>query len=334
MLGPLMKEKNDCISRYQDFILRNRRSMNESTSRILFFCAFAGPAIALDHFLGYCDVTYQACAGISLALILLSLGQKLLNRYCPLSMITVFWGLIGFMLVLTFMCKAKVGVYITYALVPMVSLFYCEKFIYLISVALNYMMILFSNVMVSDFRFSVRTDVNGPLDWFLTVMSGYTIESIAIGVAGYYLCSRISNYFKEIYNSNLVLDEKERDGVHKSNVAHALTSLYQGVYVFDLKRRTYEVVQSDRFIADLLRGDGLAATMERVVFSLVEKEDTDRVLKFLDLATLSERLEKDGMICTECMGTLHGKCQISFVLVDRDEQGKAASVMFTLRKIS
>ena len=45
-------------------------------------------------------------------------------------------------------------------------------------------------------------------------------------------------------------------------------------------------------------------------------------------------LEKDGMIYTECMGTLHGKCQISFVLVDKDEQGKAASVMFTLRKIS
>lgn len=333
-MGPLMKEKNDCISRYQDFILRNRRSMNESMSRILFFCAFAGPAIALDHLLGYCDVSYQACIGITLSLILLSFGQKILNHYCPLSLFTVFWGLLGFMGVLTFMCLAHVGVYITYALVPMVSLFYCEKFIYLISVALNYLMILISNVLVSDFRFIVRTDVNGPLDWFLSVMSGYTIESIAIGVAGYYLCSRISNNFKEIYNSNLELDEKERDGVHKSNVAHALTSLYQCVYVFDLKRRTYEVVQSDRFIADLLRGDGLAATIERVVFSLVEKEDTDKVMKFLDLATLPERLEKDGMIYTECMGTLHGKCQISFVLVDKDEQGKAASVMFTLRKIS
>jgi hypothetical protein len=47
---------------------------------------------------------------MSLALVLLSLGQKILNRYFPLSLWTVFWGLVGFMVVLTFMCNANVGV--------------------------------------------------------------------------------------------------------------------------------------------------------------------------------------------------------------------------------
>lgn len=322
-------------NRYREFVLKNRRSMNESMARILFFCAFAGPAIAVDRFLGYCNVSYTSCILMSLALVLLSLGQKVLNRYFPLSLWTVFWGLVGFMVVLTFMCNANVGVYITYALVPMVSLFYCEKFIYLVSVGMNYVMILVSNAMVSDFRFSLRTDFHEPLDWFIAVMGGYTIESIAIGVAGYYLCKRISNHFRSIYNSNVVLDQKYRDEEHKDRVTRAITSLYQCVYVVDLKKNTYEVVQRDNFVSDVVRDeDDLATNIERGVFALVENEDKRQMLEFLDLKTLPARLEKESMVYRECMGKLHGRVQLSFILVEKDEEGKPSSVVFTLRKVA
>ena len=323
------------IGQYKDFVLKNRRSMNESMARILFFCAFAGPAIAIDRFLGYCDVSYTSCILMSLALVLLSLGQKILNRYFPLSLWTVFWGLVGFMVVLTFMCNANVGVYITYALVPMVSLFYCEKFIYLVSVAMNYVMILVSNAMVSDIRFSLRTDFHEPLDWFIAVMGGYTIESIAIGVAGYYLCKRISNNFRSIYNSNIVLDQKYRDEEHKDRVTRAITSLYQCVYVINLKNMSYEVVQRDRFVSDVIHDeDNLAANIERGVFALVENVDKHQMLEFLNLNTLAARLEKESLIYRECQGKLHGRCQLSFILVERDEEGKPASVVFTLRQVA
>lgn len=309
--------------------------MNESMAKILFFCAFAGPAIALDRFLGYCDVSYSSCVLMSLALIILSFGQKILNRYFPLSLWTVFWGLVGFMGVLTFMCTAKVGVYITYALVPMVSLFYCEKKIYLISVALNYVMILVSNVLVSDFRSLVRSDFHEPLDWFIAVMGGYTIESIAIGMAGYYLCNRISNHFRSIYTSNIVLDQKYRDEEHKDRVTRAITSLYQCVYVVDLKNDTYEVVQRDPFVSDVVRDeDNLATNIERAVFALVEAEDKLQMLEFLDLKTLPARLDQQSLIFAECQGKLHGRVQLSFILVERDEEGRPASVVFTLRQVA
>jgi len=323
------------INRYRDFVLKNRRSMNESMAKILFFCAFAGPAIALDRFLGYCDVSYSSCVLMSLALIILSFGQKILNRYFPLSLWTVFWGLVGFMGVLTFMCTAKVGVYITYALVPMVSLFYCEKKIYLISVALNYVMILVSNVLVSDFRSLVRSDFHEPLDWFIAVMGGYTIESIAIGMAGYYLCNRISNHFRSIYTSNIVLDQKYRDEEHKDRVTRAITSLYQCVYVVDLKNDTYEVVQRDPFVSDVVRDeDNLATNIERAVFALVETKDKLQMLEFLDLKTLPARLDQQSLIFAECQGKLHGRVQLSFILVERDEEGRPASVVFTLRQVA
>jgi len=323
------------INRYRDFVLKNRRSMNESMAKILFFCAFAGPAIALDRFLGYCDVSYSSCVLMSLALIILSFGQKILNRYFPLSLWTVFWGLVGFMGVLTFMCTAKVGVYITYALVPMVSLFYCEKKIYLISVALNYVMILVSNVLVSDFRSLVRSDFHEPLDWFIAVMGGYTIESIAIGMAGYYLCNRISNHFRSIYTSNIVLDQKYRDEEHKDRVTRAITSLYQCVYVVDLKNDTYEVVQRDPFVSDVVHDeDNLATNIERAVFALVETKDKLQMLEFLDLKTLPARLDQQSLIFAECQGKLHGRVQLSFILVERDEEGRPASVVFTLRQVA
>ena len=330
-----MSEQGVEINPYRDFVLKNRRSMNESMSRILLFCAFAGPAIALDRFLGYCDVSYLSCALVSVSLVLLSIGQKLLNRYYPLSIVTVFWGLVGFVGVLTFMCMAKVGVYITYALVPMVSLFYCEKSIYLISVAMNYVMILVSNMLVSDFRSLVRSDFHEPLDWFVAVMGGYTIESIAIGVAGYYLCNRISNHFRRIYTSDIVIGQKYRDEEHKDRVTRAVTSLYQCVYVINLKNMSSEVVQRDRFVSDVVRDeDDLATNIERGVFALVENEDKQQILEFLDLNTLSARLDECSMIYRECRGNLHGWVQLSFILVERDDQGEPLSVVFTIRQIA
>jgi len=321
-------------NRYEEFVLENRRSMNHSMAKVLLFCAFAGPAIAVDRYLGYCDVPYLACFLMSVFLVLLSFGQKILNRYFPLSLFTVFWGLIGFMLVLTFMCSARVGVYITYALVPMVSLFYCEKKIYLISVAMNYVMILVSNAIVCDFRSALRIDLHEPLEWFIGVMGGYTIESIAIGAAGYYLCGRIANYFKGIYNNNVELDKKERDGIRKEKVTRALTMLYRCVYVVDLKKMSYETVQSDRFVTDLICSENIATNVEREVYTLVVKEDVQRVLEFMNLDTLPSRLEKESMIYTECMSRLNGRTQLSFILIEKDEDGKPSSVIFTIRKVA
>jgi hypothetical protein len=217
----------------------------------------------------------------------------------------------------------------------MVSLFYCEKKIYLISVALNYAMILVSNVLVSDFRSLVRSDFHEPLDWFIAVMGGYTIESIAIGMAGYYLCNRISNHFRSIYTSNIVLDQKYRDEEHKDRVTRAITSLYQCVYVVDLKNDTYEVVQRDPFVSDVVRDeDNLATNIERAVFALVETKDKLQMLEFLDLKTLPARLDQQSLIFAECQGKLHGRVQLSFILVERDEEGRPASVVFTLRQVA
>ena len=217
----------------------------------------------------------------------------------------------------------------------MVSLFYCEKKIYLISVAMNYVMILVSNAIVSDFRSLVRSDFHEPLDWFIAMMGGYTIESIAIGVAGYYLCNRISNHFRSIYTSNIVISQKYRDEEHKDRVTRAITRLYQCVYVINLKDFSYEVVQRDPFVSDVVRDeDNLATNIERAVFALVETEDKQQMLEFLDLTTLPSRMEEQSMIYAECQGKLHGRVQLSFILVERDEEGKPASVVFTLRQIA
>ena len=330
-----MSEQRVTNSRYREFVLNNRRSMNESMTKILFFCALVGPVIALDRFFGLSNVPYYACVVISVVMLLLAVGQRHLNRYQPLSVITVFWGLIGLMVVLTFMCTVNVGIYITYALVPMVSLFYCEKFVYLVSVILNYLMILVSNALICNVRYTLHTDLNNPLDWFVAIVTGYTIESIVIGLAGYYLCGHMVKYFKNVYDSNLVLDQKERDEKRMARVASAVMTLYQCVYVIDLKNMTYEVVQRDNFVSDVVRDeDDLMTNIERGVFALVESKDKQMMLEFLNIKTLPARLEKESMIYQECMGKLHGRVQMSFILVEKDEEGNPASVVFTLRKLA
>lgn len=330
-----MQKKLVANSHYRDFILRNRKSMNESMSRVLLICAFTGPAIALARLLGYSDVSYLSCFVMSLVLVLLSVGQRILSKYMPLGLLTVFWGVIGLMFVLTFLCTVNANIYITYALIPIVSLFYCEKSVYLISVALNYVMILVSNALMGELHVPSHTIMQEPLQWFVTVMTGYTIETVVIGAAGYYLCVRISNYFKETYSSNQELDDKLREEERKTRIGRAVTSLYQCVYVVDLKKNTYEVVQRDNFVSDVVRDeDDLETNIERGVFALVENEDKQKILDFLNIKTLPARLEKQSMVYEECMGRLHGRVQLSFILVERDAEGMPSVVVFTLRQLA
>ncbi len=94
-------------------------------------------------------------------------------------------------------------------------------------------------------------------------------------------------------------------------------------------------MQRDRFVSDVVRDeDDLATNIERAVFALVETQDKQQMLEFLNLKTLSSRLEKESMIYRECTGKLHGRVQLSFILVEKDEEGKPSSVVFTLRKIT
>lgn len=307
--------------------------MNASMFKVLLICSLVGPAIAINRFINYSDVeSFKSCIAITVLLASLAGFQKLLSYFFPTSLVTAFFGMFAFAVQLSFMAYVHVRVNITYAMIPIVSLFYCDKVIYVGGCIMNYVALFITNKFLIASYWAAWSQQ--PEDvWFKGAIGGYTIETVFIFVAGYFLCRRITEHFRKMYDDDVRIATTVKSEAHKSQMVQALTGRYLCVYNVHFRDLTCETVFADKAISYLIRDDGLAANIERCVYAFVEDEYVDEALKFMDLKVLPERLKAEKVVDFDCVGRLHGKCQLSFAVFEKDESGNVISAVFTLRKI-
>lgn len=326
--------KNESKENFQEFIAQNRRKMNHYMAYILLFCTFAGPAIALDAYIGLCDVSYLSCTLISIFLLVFAIIQQLLNKRFPDSIVTVFWGLVAFLVQLTFMCMVNVSVKITLFLVPLVSLYYCDKRIYTTSCILGYVMCSISTWLISGYWSSLSVDLNTPASWFVGNMCGYTIEFLAMSVAGYFLCSRIVEHYRRLYDSSVVIEEKKEDESEQHSALCALAGDYTCVIHINLLADKMRIVYSNGMFDVLFKKtDRTNTTFGRVAAVIAEDPCLAQVQQFMDLDTLRTRLNGIDNVSIEFNSRLQGRCRGCFVPLNRDADGNFDTVLFTLKHL-
>ena len=137
------KQKFSNAITFEDFILENRIKTNSSLNIVLWFCVITGPLIALGITAGlFVDITYLTCIMISLAIMTLALVHKFLCKKFPESPVTSIFAFLAMDLVLIGMAKSNVGIYLSYFVVPLVSLLFLDKKMYFYTCAMNFFMML------------------------------------------------------------------------------------------------------------------------------------------------------------------------------------------------
>ncbi len=118
------------------------------------------------------------------------------------------------------------------------------------------------------------------------------------------------------------------------NILSALANSYHTMHLIDIKTNTVVEINSTldvrRFQNPILNAD---QQIKQVLDNVILKSDRERVLGFMDLKTLPERLRGKRFLSTEYVGLFSGWGRATFVPIEFDNQGLATSVILYSRVI-
>lgn len=105
-------------------------------------------------------------------------GNLLILKRNPYSFVPGILALVGTELLLCFMNVSHISIRLTWFLIPLLSLLFCNARVYVGMSVLNYLMMGVSIWLDASHYAEIRTDFTSPLAAFINVFAGCTIEAI------------------------------------------------------------------------------------------------------------------------------------------------------------
>lgn len=107
-------------------------------------------------------------------------------------------------------------------------------------------------------------------------------------------------------------------------VYNALTHLVYSLHIFDLENDTMERLVESDIMKKIIGNEESAQKMSNTIIKATCKEEfLDMMLEFVDLTTVSKRMEGKEYLTTEFLGKYHGWTRMSFVPIEmKDNQVK------------
>ena len=198
---------------YETFLKENQRKTNLMLNKFLRFSILIGPLLMLAIRMGiFHSVTYTSCIIVSLLVLGLSCIHYVLIKKESNTMRAAVIAFLAVDLLLILMNSAHIGIYITWFVVPLISLLFCDYKIYAVAVVLNYLMMTLSVWLVSPYYASLRVDFDNAFQYFAGRMGGFTIETVIMVVAGYGLCRVSTTHYRElIYTIQNIANQKQKE---------------------------------------------------------------------------------------------------------------------------
>lgn len=217
---------NGNISDFDSFLEENRKNINEQFNKVMLWCILAGPFIAVAvRFNIFPGVTYYTAIFTSVFMAALAFVHRLLINKHATSALAGLITLAAIDVLLYVMDSAHLTIYISWFLIPLLALQFCDLKVYTVSVIFNYGFMVFCTWNMAPYFAERRTDVATPLAYFISRLGGLTIEMIVMIAAGVSLCKIMSNHYKTlILQYKNLSEEKERSLKLKDETDRAIAA--------------------------------------------------------------------------------------------------------------
>lgn len=128
---------------------------------------------------------------------------------------------------------------------------------------------------------------------------------------------------------------KEDLAKYNTAVLSALADLYIFMHLIDIQTLEQHTI-SDRMGVDRVRdmSKPLSEQIAYVISKMCAPESQERLYRFMDITDLPQRLQDTNSITLEFQGKSYGWRRARFIVVERDQQGKAKQVIFTVLDIN
>lgn len=307
---------------YESFLKQTRVKVNKMLNKVLLICIVAGPALALGVWAGiFPRFHFETCIWVAIVMTILASVHKFLTEKFPASKVTSYFALISLDFLLVFMANAHINISLTYFIVPLVALLFCDRKIYLQSSVINFVVMLCSVWNVSEFYAELTIMDETRLYWFLNKMGGYTIEMVVLVATGYVVCKYMTVYFSNFYRNREELLAKDAKITEQFAILSSMTEIYQCINLLDFEKKT-----SSFF------GQKEAKSNEELS-EQVMLDQYDEFMRFTDLSTLRERLGAKKIVSAEFISTVQGWFRAQYIVLERNNDGLPTKAVYTIQNI-
>lgn len=179
--------------------------------------------------------------------------------------------------------------------------------------------------------FSVIPFISLLLQIFISGAPFYTI-GLTISVLIIF-CYISTSHFENItvlkHEINNIKQIKETE-----KIIFSVANTYLSMHNFFLKENRYVPYKSMPFIDSFLRDpENAQDDINRVMEGLTTPQYRNKVLDFIKIDTVSERLGPNNEISVEFLGNHSGWCVASWIRVENDSDGKCIQAVFAVRRI-
>ncbi|MCR5022923.1 MAG: GGDEF domain-containing protein [Lachnospiraceae bacterium] len=320
---------------YNEFIHDNRIKVNKYLNRVLWFFVLTGPAIASGIKGGiFWDITYATCINISCLIAVMCVIHLLLFLKYPARTFTCVFALTALDALIVYMAYSHVSIYITWFLVPLLSLLFCDKYIYFYAAGLNYILIGIATWLTAPYETTLRSEYEDHLAYFRDTISGFTIESIIMFVSGYIIGKLILEFFKGMFDQYKFIKEQEKAMEEKVDLLDSMAEIYDNVNLIDFVNNTE---MSLRDAEQKKHGIDLSAQtqtlMNQRIRNQVMPDQLDRFNEFTNIKTVRSRLSHKKVISSDFIDVLSGWFRAQYITVDSNLDGIPNVVIYTTRNV-
>lgn len=327
---------NDTITGdYKSFIGNNRIKINHYLNKVMWFFIITGPALALGIRSGIFDeVSYITCIHISLFVLALSLIHMILLKRMPDSVATSIFALTALDLVIVYMAYSHIGIYLTWFLIPLLSLLFCDWFIYFYAVTLNYILMFATTWMTAPYNAMFRTDHSGTVSYFAETIGGFTIETLIMVASGYIILKLTTDYYAELFSRNTIIIDQQNSMKEKMEILDSMAEIYDNVNLIDFTDNTEMSLRDPDQIKHVIDTPTQTHTlMNQKIMKRVMPDQLEEFLKFTNITTVRSRLTHKKLISADFIDIVSGWFRAQYITVDASADGVPNVVIYTIRNV-
>lgn len=318
---------------YNSFLLQNRISVNRTLNKVLWFCLLVAPSIALGIFTGsFPNTTYKACFTVFISTALLAFIHTMMLRKRPDSVYTSHFIILSLDILLVLMSTFRINIHITWFFVPLLSILFCNTAFYMSTVVINYFFIIFSVYLMAPRYTLLRNDYETVLECFLNIMGGYTIETMAMAIAGYTVCKYITKYLKHIFDENATIRDAQQKMNTQLKIQESMAKIYDTVNLIDFDTMT-EKALSDLDSQEYSVEGHAHSKMNHRIRKKVIKDQYDAFSEFTDITTIRERLAGKKSISEDFINVETGWFRAQYIPLDEDASLLPHKIIYTTQTI-
>ena len=320
---------------YNDFLTDNRKKVNGYLNKVLWFFVLTGPAIAFGIMGGiFHDITYTTCVSISVVVIVMSSVHYVLLKKFPSKTFTCIFALTALDALIVYMSYSHVSIYLTWFLVPLLSLLFCDKYLYYYASILNYLLMFIATYLTAPYEAAYRPEYENSSAYFKDVFSGFTIESVVMFASGFIIGKLIVEYFRGLFDQYRQIREQERNMEEKVEILDSMAEIYDNVNLIDFNNNTE---MSLRDAEQKKHGIDMSAQthtlMNQRLKNQVMPDQIDEFLTFTNIKTVRSRLSHKKLISADFIDVVSGWFRAQYITVDSTLDGIPNVVIFTTRNV-